>query len=287
MRKFPPPGYRNDDHPLQHESGWHGSLNAEDETKNSTILTLFHMTEAAAAPENVEVNPTNTNFATDGGVACHRGSIIDNVKFHLKIAMTKNAIETDKLRVLKVKWFPIYISFLDNLTAEDEKLTTEVEDLLHLQHDTTNKDTYPLYTAAKLVNAGNVGLSTIPFTELLADIGLDTAATLESVAFNENTFWKAMHYYSNGGMLRKSIGQMHSLTIRRDKEYEYFSRRVTQPKVKRMNPYTFCGIMLHLPQMASNEQFGHEGSTTNIDHIDFQATIQFDEWNTAFEQATI
>ncbi len=104
VRMFPPKGYRADEYPLPHSHAFKFELEAEDETKNTTIIPLFRMTEAFATPETVEVNPNNTNFAEDAGSACCRGSIIPKVTLTFNATLTKGAIETDKIRSINFKW---------------------------------------------------------------------------------------------------------------------------------------------------------------------------------------
>ncbi len=138
MKYFPPRGYKETDQPLLHDNFLQFSLNGENGAKDSTIVTLFKQTEACNAPENVEVNNSNDNFAIDTGNSVHRYSIVDKLKFHMSAQLTKDAIETDKLRRLNFFWAPIYVAFLNNLDAEDEKTGNDVESQVELQHETTN-----------------------------------------------------------------------------------------------------------------------------------------------------
>ncbi len=287
VRKFPPKGYRADEYPLPHFFSHSFSLEAEDETKNSTILTLFRQTEACNAPETVEVNPTNDNFAQDGGTAIHRGSIVPKLSLKMTVNMTKVAIETDGMRAIEFNWMPIYIAFLDNLDAEDEKTGTDIEDILELQHSTDNKDVFPLHTGVNLTSGGLSPMSTVGYTEVFGDFGFTTDTVIESVAFDKKAFFNNLQFKTNASMLRKVTGSMKSVTITRDRPYKYYSNRFTYPSVKRGNPYTYCGILFHLPQASDPEQYFQVTETTAIPHVDVNVLVRFDEWNNAFEQAPI
>ncbi len=283
-KKRPPRGYRTQEHPLPHNFGYLFQLNAEDETKNSTIATIFRTTELAIAADTIEVNPAHPDFAEESGCIIHNGSIIPKVDFIFKMKLSKLAIETDKLQNLTVHWMPIYTAFLPSLDAQDSKTAVQIEDILELQHDATNKDTYPLFTGTKLLTAINQPLSTIPLTEAFADIGLAVSAVSESVAF-DHLLWKdAVQYYTNRQMLRKVGGRMRTVRLSREKEFHFHSSNFTNPIVKRGNEYTFCGVLVHLPQMGSTEQLGSAADTTNIGHVDVAMSIRFDEWNPFFEQ---
>lgn len=286
--KRPPRGYRRNEHPLPHNCNFVMNFQAEDETKNSSILPLFRMTEAAAAPENIEVNPTNANFAEEAGFSIARESIVPRINLRFSLQMTKGAIETDAMRAIRVNYMPIYTAFLDSLDAEDEKSGNDIETILELQHATDNKDVYPLYANVDLgSDTSSIMLNTVHYGEALADWGLTTAATYESVAFDDGAFFDALQYYSNSGMLKKVVGGWRSIIVTRDRPYIYYSNNYTQPMVKRGNPYTFCGILFHVPQAGSSDQLFAAGDTTAIEHVRMTGRERFDEWNNAFEQAPV
>ncbi len=287
VKMFPPKGYRAEEYPLPHSHAFRFNLEAEDETLNTTIVPLFRMTEAFASPETVEVNPTNANFAEDPGSACCRGSIIPKVSLNWNATITKGAIETDKMRACKLEWWPIYIAFKDMLDAADEKTGTKISTILNLQSDDTNKDVYPLFVGTNLTSSSGLGLSTIGYSEAFGDLGMDVSNIIESVGHTDESFWDAMQYYTNRGMLRKAIGPRKSVVITRDRPYTYFSNNFTYPTVKRMNPFTFCGIAFHLPQGGQKTQFFDTGDTTAIPHLRIAGHIRFNEWNNAFDQSPV
>ncbi len=198
--------------------------------------------------------------------------------------LSKSAFATDGLRELKFNWMPIYTAFVDSLDAEDARTGVSVEDILELQHDVTNKDTYPLYANVKLDNGIAVPLSTKPVAEAFADLGLTTTAVIESTAWDKELFYDALSYYSNKGMLSKVVGPMHTHVVGLDKPYLYHSNNFTNPSVKRGNPYTFCGILFNLPQAQDGDQLHFTGETTPIAHLNISGRVRFDEWNPNFDQ---
>ncbi len=260
------------------------TLQAENEAKNSTIFTLLRTSEAALDVENVEVNPRHPNFAEDGGPLIHLGSIVPKISMRLSVSLTKGAIETDALRTVRFNWLPIYIAFLDSLDAEDSKLAIDIENILELQHDTGNKDTYPLFSGTKL-GVGSQPLSTVPVAEAFGDYGLSVSSVMESVAFASATYFDCKQYMTNRGMLNKVTGKYTSVMISRDKPYIYTSNNFTYPSVKRGNEYTFCGILVHCEQGSSGRQPFLSTDTSVIDHLLVQCDVRYDEWNSQFEQA--
>lgn len=285
--KFPPRGYRMQEYPLPHNFTYNFFLNMENETQNSTILTLFRTSEAAVGVENVEVNPRHANFAEDGGCVIHTGSIVPKISLSILANIGKNAIETDKLQHMRFSWTPLYISFLNSLEAADEKTGVQIEDILELQHDVTNKDTYPLFSTTDLAVPGTQPMSTVPLTEVFGDIGLTVDTKLESVAYDEDLFYDAMSYYTNSAMLRKVTGKTNIVNLSQSRMYRYTSNRFTYPSVKRGNPYTFCGILFHVPQVGSAHQFADSTETTDVATLHVGVQVRFDEWNPNFDQTAL
>ncbi len=285
MPSRPPRGYRDNEHPLYHNFRYTFSMGMESFTKDSTICTIFRTSEAATAPETIFVNPAHPAFVQDAGPLIHNGSIVPRISVQFVVSISKVAIATDAVRYMIVKYAPIYTAFLESLTAEDAKTGDAVEDIVGLQHETTNKDTYPLFETADLPNAGNQPLSTVPATEVFGDYGLTTDAKLQNVTFGEELYYDAKQYYSNSGMLRKVMPGWRTMYLNQNKIFKYNSNNFTNPSVKRGNPYTFCGIMFDVPQAGEGEQPHIASETTDIAHVNIGMHIRFEEWNPTFEQA--
>ncbi len=286
----PPRGYRSQEHPLPHNFEYQFDLDVEDETKNSTICTLFRSSRAAFGVEAVEVNPTHNNFAEETGATIFQGSIIPKISVNMVAWMNLDAYELDSVENFMFKWMPIYTSFLNTLDAKNAGTpASDIETILELQHDTANQDTYPLFAGTKLAG-GNHPLSTVTDSnEALGDVGLTTTAVMESVAFDEPAFWDAKHYYTNAGMLNKVSGRMNTIHLNyRRQPYKYFSNNFTQPMVKRGNPYTFCGILFHMPQADSFLQYCDSTDiNTSVAHIHIGMQVSYDEWNPDFDQTSV
>ncbi len=283
-RKFPPRGYTQQQYPLPHNFGYGGQLQLEDETKNTLIATILRTSELAVGADAIEVNPSNAAFGEDTGPVIHNGSIVPRINMTLTMKLSKVAIETDKIRNVLVNWMPIYIAFLNNLEAEDSRTAVQVEDILELQHDVTNKDTYPLHGTVDASSIFLQPLSTKPYVEAYTDYGLTADAKPEYVAFDKELFYDALQYYTNSSMLKKSVGRMRTVVLTQNNVYRFHSNNFTSPIVKRGNPYTFCGVLLHAPQGNQKDQLVNAADTTPLNHIDYRMNIRFDEWNPTFDQ---
>lgn len=286
--KYPPRGYRKLEYPLPHNFSTIFNLLAEDTSADSTIIPLIRATEAFTTPEAIEVNPRNANFAEETGASIHMGSIVPRLNVTFSLVLSKGAIETDKIRALKVNWMPIYISFLDSLEAMDDKTAVSVEDILELAHDTTNKDVWPLYNGTNLATGiGTCPMNTVAATEVFGDWGLSVDTDIEATAFNKELFYDSLQYYTNAGMLKAVTGSMNTVIVKRDRPFLYHSNNFTNPRVKRGNPYTFCGILFHLPSGDQADQITRLADTTNIAHIQGQMSVRYDEWNPEFDQSAL
>ncbi len=284
-KKFPPKGYRSTDYPLPHNFSFRFGMGLESGVKDSTIVPLIRSSEACASPDTIEVNPRNAAFAEETGATCHPMSIIPKINLTWSAYLSKAAFGTDVVRYLKLNVMPIYISFLSSLDASDEKSGDDIETILELGHATDNKDTFPLYAGGKLPTAGSVALSTVnDADEALADYALTTTAVYEHVAFNKELFYDALQYYTNGGMLRKVTGGMRTHIVHYEKPFMYHSNNFTYPTVKRMNAYTFCGLLFNLPQASDEDQLMLSSETTDIGHLVVVGKVRYDEWHPDFDQ---
>ncbi len=287
-RNFPPRGYRAEEYPLPHKFSYEFPISVQDETENSTICTILRASEAATGVEAIEVNPQHTNFAEETGTTIHKGSIVPriNVTMHAELSIAAVAAG---VKFLKLNWMPIYTSFVDNLEADDVLTAIEIEDVLELAHDLTNKDVNPLFSSVNM----RTGASAHPFSnindadEAFGDLGLTTNPTMESVAFDPDAMFDMLRFMTNSGMLKQVMGQWHTVVVSEHRPWFYNSNNFTNPKVKRGNPFTFCGVLIHMDLMDNPRQFYTAGEVTDISHVQFGMNVNYDEWNPNFDQTVL
>ncbi len=278
-----PKGYLKAEHPLPHNFNYDLNFSIDDSLSlNATYLPLILNDEGLVNADTKVVNPRHGSFAEENTPYCFHDSIIPRMTISMSAKLTKAGIETDALRSVKFNWMPVYVSFLNRLEAQDSKTAVQVEDILELQHETVGKSVYPIWTGTNM-NIGTVGIHGSATT---AFMGLTVNNTIETVAFDKELFFDAMQYYTNSPMLKKVIGKMHSVHVSRDRVYKYYSNNFINPMVKRINDYTFCGILVHVPKINDAEQLGVAADTTGIDHMMLQCYVRYDEWNSEFDQTT-
>ncbi len=291
--RTPPSGYRSMENPLLHDWNIQTHLDVENELLNSTIVPIFRASEKALLVEDVEVNPQHASYKEDAGCTVFMGSIVPRISVTITAQLDQLAFETDSIEHMNFKWMPIYTAFLSSLDAQnDGSPASDIETILELNHGTNNKEVTPLYDGNDLqgtASTGSIPLSDVTDSdEAFTDWNLTTDALLEAVAFDEQAFWDAKAHYTNKGMLNKVTGRFTNVTLDYHRRpYVYSSNNFTNPIVKRGNPYTFCGILFHLPQAGEFGQLcGDSDVSSSIAHIRIGVRVRFEEWNNAFDQTT-
>lgn len=293
MPKHPPKGYFDQEYPLYHEFTYKFSMNLTDPVQDATICTLIRTSEVkVVTPEAIEVHPENAAFAENNGPLNHLGSIVPTMSISINAFLSEASIAIIGAdRPIKFNWMPLYTGFINSLTAEDTLSALQIEDILELKHDITNKDVTPLFVS-DLDNA--VGHSADhPITtepsgitdEVFGDYNLGVDLIMESVAFDKSIYFDLMKYGTNRAMLRKVAPHMNTAMVSARRPYSYYSNNFTYPSVKRINPYTFCGILFSLPQAGAIEQPVLDSEVTDVEHLFLTLRCRYPEWNPNFDQS--
>ncbi len=284
--KFPPAGYNLEEYPLPHTFVYDCDFGLESAVADvTTICPIIVYTEEAGAVETIEVNPRNANFAQDTGPLIHPGSIVPKISVSMSAFLNEAAI-AEGVRRLNFFTMPIYSSF-DSLDAFDEKTGATLLTTLGMEKNGTPQRVGPNFNTVNLKGGSDYPLSTIPFTQTATTAGLTTDASMEGIAFSLSNYWNAMRFQTNRNMLKKVTGQMKLHTMTDRFNFHSFSNNFTYPTVKRGNPFTFCGVLVHIPQAESEHQMINAGEITDISHMTFRMRISFDEWNPQFDQTPI
>ncbi len=291
FHKRPPRGYRKMEHPLPHEFTYGASFDILDATKDATIVTAFRASEdATVGIEAVPVNPSHASFAEEAGPTCAMGSIVPQLNFTFRASLSQALLLDNEFAKVQIQFLPIYTAFLSSLDAADTKTAFDIETILELQHETGAKDVFPLYVAATdLTNGSNHPTSNVLDSgEAFGDWGLGTDLGLESVAFVPDEVYNCLQYYTNGGMLRKIIGRKQTFTLSRDRPAMYHSSNFTNPTVKRMNEYTYCGVLIwtSIPNIHAFGKIG-DFDAADKDTVHWNCHFRFDEWNPDFDQTSM
>ncbi len=247
-----------------------------------TIYPLVMYDEGLGTPSDYEANPEHASFVEAGEPNCYPESRIDNVLMTLRFSLTKAALETDKLHVVKAAFMMIHTAFLEDLTANDELSGLDIGEILELQSETTDRQTFPLWNTVDMPDSFGTAAAELP-----ANVpGLTTGQSLEAVAFVDTVYYDALNYYTNNGKLKKVSSGLKWFTLTKDRPYREFKLFI-HPKNKFMNPYSFMGCLIHVPPVDSFFQVPVAGDTTNVNHIRVDMRTRFLEWNGQFNMKRV
>ncbi len=282
---IPPRGFKQEQYPLHHKFNYSAGLNVKAAAQNSTMFTLVkNYTDATNDPTSIIVNPHHASFEVETGAICGPMSIIDKLRLTLKFNITENFTDIDNLASLNMSWMPIFFSFPEKLDAADDKTTTTVASILSLTKDATKEDITPAF-ATDLSALGDSVLthpvSTANFAEVFGTLNLTTDLAMEGVPHNHDTFIRALRYYTNKGALKACVGKTRYLTLSKTRPSKTYHLNKFVPRaVRRIVPYSYFGILVHMPLATQPEQvYITPNPTTSIAHVGVKALVAYDEWN--------
>ncbi len=243
---------------------------------NYTIVPIAFQDEGLGTPSAQETHPENAAFAVEPAANCFPDSRINIVTVELDVSLTKACLETDKLPAVRCCYMPIFTSFLNDLTTIDELSSIEIQDVIELSSESTDRQTYPNYNDVKMVEK-------VANSALMDQLhpNLTTTQVLEGVPFDPVIYYNALQYLTISEKLKRVQGGLNWFTLTRFRPVKKI-RIFIRPKVKRMNPYTFFGVLFGVPKANDDFQYPMSGETTNVSHVSVNFTSRFNEWHQDF-----
>ncbi len=265
-------------YPQPHDIQGGCAFELDDGTLDSTIVPFCFYDEGLGTPTAQETNPRNSAFAIVADQAnCFVGSRINSILAEFKFSLSSFVLDQN-IPSITFATMPIYMAFIEDYTAVNELGAVEIQDVLEMQTETTDRQGGPLYVAATDLPSKAAGLELLgtntPF--------LDTDVGIEAVAFSHNAYYDALHHHTTGAKLAKVSGGLrwHTLSANRPTKKVRYELK---PKVKRMNEFTYGGLLLHFPIAGSGRQNFAAAEITgaqNLVYVDW--TIRYNEWNEDF-----
>ncbi len=272
----------------EHYAQPHDMLNAfafelDDATLDSTIYPFAFYDEGMGAPTALETHPENAAFVVVSDQAnCFINSRINLVIANIRFNLTSFFFDHN-IPAVRLAFMPIHMAFIDDYTAIDELSTLEVQDVLEMQTESTDNQGGPLYVAAtdlpERTASDALLATTTPF--------LDTDTGLEAVAFSSPQFYDMMHFMTNSGKLKAASGGLHWTVLDANHPVKDFDIRIV-PKVKRMNKFTYFGLLVHCPINTANDQIAKAGDiTAATQYVDCTVRCRYSEWNLDFNSRKV
>jgi len=273
-------------YPQPHTSQGSFSFECDDITLDTTIVPIAFYDEGLGAANVRETNPENAAFAVvQNEVNCFPHSRINTIFAQFRFAINSSFLD-DNLTAIRFATMPIHMAFISDYTAIDELSALEVQDILHMQTESTDRQGGPLYVATtdlaeKGATLANMGPNT-PF--LNVDVGL------EAIAFSRSIYYNSLQFLTIKEKMRKVASglQWHHLT--RNRPIITYNLKI-KPNVKRMNPFTYFGLLIDCPSgnPANNDQ-PHtitRDFVASTQYVDVDFSIRFNEWNEDFDSKLV
>ncbi len=264
--------------PHNHEMSIHFGL---EKANYSTFFPIAHYDEGLGAADAYESNPQHASFAEYSGSSCYPESHINSIMAKLRFTMTKGLLTTDGIHAVKVDFMPIFMSFLEDYTPIDEKSTDTVEDVLKLQHETTDRQGGGLYNGTDMeipfAGASDLGTAT-PF------LTVDLKA--EETDFSLGKYFDAIHYYTIAGKIKAVQGGLNSIILTKTRPTVEVNIKMRN-KIKAVNPYMLFGVMVQMIFDDNAHQLVTSDECTDLDHVYVNFRYRFNEWNGAFRTEPI
>lgn len=286
---IPPRGFKSQQFPLRHRLVYSFGLSALTETMNTTMITLVKNYKGANVPTTIDVNPHHASFDKETGAICNPMSIIDKLNIGIRFNIPSEP-GTDVIKGLSFEWTPIFFSFAEKLDAVDDFTTSTVKSILSLTSDATQEDITPTFNNTKLPVGGNSDLvhpmSTTNFTEVFGTMNMDTDTTMEAITFDNTTLKNARAYYTNKGAINSILGRTRHehLSENRRNSRTFIKKFVPRP-IRRIMPYTYFGILIHLPIDSDPEQdYMFSALTASTTHLGCKLIANYHEWHSDHNQ---
>ncbi len=270
--------------------------------QQQTIMPILFNDDGRRDADQLNVHPEHASFAVDATPNCFPDSTIGRMRIKLELKSrdavwnniildgttvantlaTAVTISGQAKHAMRFKVLPIYTAFSEDLDALDIKSTETIKSTLELQYETTTRQTYPLWNGVDMKNGTS-------FAATMPGIG---ATAIEAVAFDEDTYYNMLNYGTAKGLLRKICpGGMKWYTLTRNKPYQdVFLSPKPRSNIKRINPYTFCGLLVKFEEFNTNGQLNDQlfnTATTDVEFADARLECYYEEWNPYFDMRKV
>ena len=258
-------------HALHHEFGGGLRLRGEDETTNTFILPIVAMDTSLSAPDSVYVNPRNSS-KTNLNDHLTRGSSIVK-KFHYNFKMWPlPQMYADGLRKLRVQVMPLCVRYAD---LDKEAIGETIGTYIPLVEHSGDTKIRPNWSGSDMIAQHG---------DFYDGDGLTTDNKHESVAFDAEAFETALAEKPISPLLRKvTNGGLRGFDCLVEHPMTWQGTQYLPKKAQLQTEHTFYGLLIHLPQLDSEEQY-YDAADTTAAQLWFHYDISFYEWNKEFNQ---
>ncbi len=255
----------------------------------STIIPIVMNDDAQGDPMDYMANPEHASWSENAKVNCFPDSEIRNL--HVTLDIIGQDGLANIVQGIVVDYALIQNAFPEKMDAIDEKSGLSVKEILELQKETTDRQCYPLWNGTDMQNANTMDAA-IP--------GFTASQTMEGITFSKEVFKDHLRYSKLKELLRTFLPVGFRTKYCKASFDNGFHKRIKFDFVpsgaKFINPYTFLGLLVSLPQEAastavhdsSNHQPFVSGTVSSGTlGVLFLYHITFDQRNPEFHMAKV
>lgn len=261
--------------PRNHEVELKFALDAATATKQATNIPMIIQDEALGAPTGAFTHPEHASFAEVNEPNCYTDSHVERVLAKVTLSLNKALYETNKIHSILCYIIPVVFAFKEDYTAINPLNSVEVQDVLEMQTEATDRQGYPLFNGTKL-SGGPLDLgANVP--------GLSTNTNIEAITMDMNLLYDALQYYSPKmtGKLKKVLGNIQHVIVKRNQP-KTIPIRFFSNSAKHQNEYTYCGVIIGTYDDSSAKQLFQSGDVTAASHINVNVHYRYYEWHRKF-----
>ncbi len=257
-------------------------------TRLSTIVPIIMNDDALGDPMDFKAHPEHASWAEVPDPNCYPDSEVKSMKVTMDVIVPKALAAITSS--LKIQYGLISCAFPEDLDALDEKSGLSMKEVLELQKETTDRQCYPLWSAVDMLSGSTLSAK-IP--------GLTASQVIEGVNFSPEILSDQLRYGRIKGLIKKCMPIGFRTKFVRGRTVAGYSARITfnfvPSNAKFINPYTFLGLLIHVPQTeTANQLEGQhdqpilEGDVTaDTQKIIFMIHVQYNERNPEFHMGKV
>ncbi len=260
-------------HTFRHIFGFALESGVENRATNYPICMYD---EGQGTPSDLETNPVNAAFVVDQSPMIYPDSRVDSIFAQVTVSMTKAALETDKLHAIRYFIQPVHMAFLEDYTAIDDLSSTETQDAIEMQTESTDRQGIPLWNNIKLpapLSGKNLLHADVPL--------MDTTQQIEGITYGTQGFYNAIHYMTIANKLKTLTDGIRWHIIKRQNPVHVHRFRIHRSS-KHANPYMYAGLIIGCPAADAFDQIPMAAETTNVTHLKLETSVRYNEWNENF-----
>lgn len=257
-------------------------------TRSSTIIPIIMNDDERGDPMDFNANPEHSAWVEVSKPNCFPDSEIRSMKMTLRIIVAKGTASQSSN--FDIEYALISCAFPEDLDALDEKSGLTFKEVLELQKEATDRQTYPLWSAIDMTDASILSTG-IP--------GLTASQAIEGVNFDKEVLMDQLRYGKIKGLLKKCLPIGYRRTTLRAGTTTGFTKKLTFNFVPRnakfINQYTFLGLLVRVPQASTistldisvDQPVDQATIAADSEKIIFAWNIEYNERNPEFHMAKV